>query len=193
MCHANSPDNNRAVHALRLLRMLIEQVQRGELPVTRNPAAPFSAVLSAVAKTPPTSAVTGTGQKNLHESGSEFGTASDKDLDPYSIATKVYDELRSDQHGMGTVADHHAVSAYLRCIAQHCNPNSSERSSTARMVFEEACENGHVSRLVVQGLHMVLGNAIENIPPLMSGRLPSHWDSNVPNAFRYRGKMGRGS
>ena len=108
----------------------------------------------------------------------------DTETDPYSIANKIYQHLQRDTYQIGAKVDHHAASAFLRVIAQHCAPGTAERENTARMVFEEACEAGEVSRLVIQGLEAALGDGAKDMPELQPNKRPKFWSRKVPAFFR---------
>lgn len=177
LTHAESMDPDKLDHAKRLLESLLEMVAAGDLQATRNPSAPFSAVLSAAARTPPK-----VKKDNVAENG--FTSVVDTETDPYSIANKIYRHLQNDTYQIGAKVDHHAASAFLRVISQHCAPGSAERENTARIVFEEACEAGEVSRLVIQALHAALGDDVKDLPELQPNKRPKFWSRNVPAAFR---------
>lgn len=176
LTHADSESPEKVHHARNLLDKLLEHVACGNLPVTRNPTAPFSAVLSVIARTS-----LNTNQSSV-SSEDEFSSMVDTQTDPYSVALSVYQELKSDAHDIGTSADHHAISAFLRCIAAHCAPGSVERENAARMTFEEACQAGQVSRSVIQALKVALGDTAQSIPQLHSKNPPKFWSRNISAA-----------
>jgi len=79
------------------------------------------------------------------------------------------------------------MSAYLRCIAAHCPSGSSERVTMARVVLDEACQSGQLSRLVIQALKEALaGSTDEQIVRDIQtkGNRPEAWIRNVPASFR---------
>jgi hypothetical protein len=156
---------------------MLDKVKRGEMEVTRNAAAPFSALISAAARC-----------------GSEDASASEEDgfksivtteTDPFSIAAATYNDLQTGAHGLGVSPDHHTYAAFLRCIAQHCDPKSSEREPAARKVFDDACQSGEVSRLVIEGLRAALGYSLHTISGMHpKQQRPRFWSRNVPSSFR---------
>jgi len=177
--HSNLP--NKVQHGRRLLERLLETVKNGELEVTRNTSAPFSAVLSAAARSPSsslsfgkkdpsaevsagdTARVAGNDDalaNNQDDDGNALPSMVGIDNDPYSIALQTYNEVKEDVHGIGTSADHHVFASFLQCIAKHSphhQHHSAERDSMTSMVFSDAREAGQVSRLVVDGLQAVFG------------------------------------
>jgi hypothetical protein len=112
--HANSEDPEKVKHARRLLESLMNYVKAGEIEVSRNTAGPFSAVISAAAKSP--SCVPGTVQEDVVDDG--FTSVVDTAENAYAVAEMTYQDLRDDTFGIGTSPDHHAYGAFLvSCIA----------------------------------------------------------------------------
>jgi hypothetical protein len=180
MAQADSESPQKVQRAKVLLDSLLERVASGDLRVTRNPTAPFSAVLSAIAK----SKAKTPEMPDTISSEDGFNSVVDTQTDPYSIASSIYQDVQSDAHRIGTLADHHATSAFLRCVAAHCAPGSVERDNTARVVFEDACQTGQVSRAVLQALKVALGDGADSIPELNGKWPPKFWSRNVSGAFR---------
>jgi len=159
------------------------------MAVTRNPNAPFSALLSVIARSPPGSRINKPkpGENEEDETTGPIHSILDTETDCLSIATKLYNLVLDDTFGIGTHADHHLMSAYLRCIAAHCPPDSAERGATAKRVFEDACQAGEVSRLIVKALAEALeGTSDQHVVRDLQaqGRRPNSWIRNVPAAFR---------
>lgn len=153
-----------------------------------NPTAPFSAVISVAAQAPSGEASSQNGEDE--ENTALFGSDDDSFLDPYDVATRIYDGLENDSYSIGTRLNHHAISAYLRCVHKHCPVGSTVREGTTKRVFDEACELGHVSRLVVKAVQEILGDEANELlrnQPLKN----REWTRNVPHEFRRfsRGKF----
>lgn len=160
--------------ALDLLEELVQRVANREMDILRNPSGPFVAVLSVISHLPP-----------IQPGSNGYEEAIESKSDPYSIATETYQQMKDDVHGMGIVTDHHAISAYLRCIAAHCPEESTERQTSALLAFDEACELGQVSRLVVDAMNKVFGaNLISMVPELKTKNFPRLWSRNVVDKFR---------
>lgn len=183
MAQADSVSPDKVQHARSLLDSLLARVTSGDLQVTRNPTAPFSAVLSVIAKSTPSKGPLDVSIIATDELDG-FTSVVDTDADPYSIAKMLYENVESDFHGIGTSADLHAASAFLRCIVAHTTPESTERVNTARRVFENACQAGQVSRSVIQAFKDALGGRAAGFHGLHSKNPPKFWSSSVPAAFR---------
>lgn len=180
--HADSDSSNKIMDARSLLDSLLAHVKAGEIKLSRNMASPFTSVITVAANC--SSCEVGRGDKVTDAFTDSIETANDA----YSIAQRTFLELRNDVHGLGASPDHHTYGAYLRCIAKHTIPGSSERESKVRMIFDEACQAGAVSRLVIEGMKEAnLGRSLAlAIPELQSNNLPKFWMRNVPKDFRYR-------
>lgn len=170
------------MEARSLLDSLLARVKAGEMKVSRNPASPFTSVITVATNCP--SCEVGPTDKVKDPFMDSIETANDA----YSIAQRTFLELRDDVHGLGASPDHHTYAAYLRCLAKHTIPGSSERESKVRMAFEEACKAGAISRLVIEAMKDAnLGRSLAlAVPELQSNNLPKFWMVNVPKEFRYR-------
>jgi hypothetical protein len=181
LAQSKSSDENRLLNALGLLNELLENVANGNLAVTRQPSAPFSAVLTTIALFRPPETAT----YNESPSNSDaFSSAVNTDSDPYSIAVTIFDQIQNDTHKFGTEVDHHSITAFLKCVAAHTVPGSTERDHTARRVFEDACHAGQASKAVLREFSNVLGaqQAFAAIPDLRNP--PKFWSRAVPAYFR---------
>jgi hypothetical protein len=154
-----------------VLEDMISYVRGLPSPPARNPAAPFSALLTSIAKTPASGGGTPTDPWAADSPGSG------EDL--YGVALQTYSEVTQDRYGVVAVPDHHTYSAMLRCIAAHTG--GVERTARAREVFDAACEGGHVSRPVVEGLVSALGDEVARV---MLRDVPRFWSRNVPTGER---------
>jgi hypothetical protein len=181
MAYADSSLPNKVERALSLLDALLDSLGRGQVSVTRNPTAPFSAALTAISSSK-TQLTASESAGLISEDG--FTSRVDTDSDPYAIAKTIFAQVENDAHRIGTSADHHAVSAYLKCIAAHCAPGSTEREHTAFHVFENACEAGQVSRSVIQAFKDALGPKAKDFPELQAKTPPRSWSANVSAKFR---------
>lgn len=180
--HSDSNDTNKILEARNLLDTLLAHYKAGEIKPSRNLASPFTSVITVAANSP--SAAAGLANKVTDA----FIDSIETSHDAYSIAQRTFSELRNDVHGLGASPDHHTYAAYLKCLAKHTIPGSSERESKVRMVFEEACKSGAVSRLVIEAMKEAnLGRSLAlAVPELQSNNLPKFWMVNVPKEFRYR-------
>jgi len=178
LSQSKSSDAKRLQNALDLLSLLLEEVANGRLPVTRQPSAPFSAVLTTISLyRPPKTETPNVISYALHG-------AVDTESDPYSIAINIFDQIQNDTHKIGTQLEHHSVTAFLKCVAAHTVPGSTERDHTARRVFHDACNAGQVSKAVLREFSNVLGSqqAFSAIPDIRNP--PSFWSRGVPANFR---------
>jgi hypothetical protein len=145
-------------------------------PMQRNPSAPFSSLLTSIAKASDSPA-----GKAASMSDADAWEAEEAGSDSlYDAALRTYAEVAQDLHGIGAKPDHHTFSAMLRCVAKHGGPGI-ERQTRAREVFDAACEAGEVSRTVVEALGMAIGDANTR---RMIGDLPRFWSRNVPAGLR---------
>jgi hypothetical protein len=185
LAYANSIGiQDKVVHARRLLDELLSAVQGGEMKVTRNSAAPFSAVISSAARSPPMGTIEQPMSSN-RENELAFNTNVNEQIDPYLLAMKTYNDLKNDTYKIGASADHHTFSALLRCIAQHCPPKSSERDRATKLVFDDACQSGEVSKLVIKDLHTVWGPDANDLGITKNSKnIPTFWKRNVPPNFQ---------
>jgi hypothetical protein len=181
LAYADSRLPNKVERALSLLDSLLDNLGRGQVSVTRNPTAPFSAALTAISDSK-TQLTASESPGLISEDG--FTSTVDTHSDPYAIAQTIFGQVESDAHRIGTSADHHAVSAYLKCIVAHCAPGSTQREHTACHVFENACDAGQVSRSVIQAFKDALGPKIKDFPELQTKPLPRSWSANVSAKFR---------
>lgn len=183
LAHASSDDPDKVHRARQLLDSLLEDVKAGTIEVTRNPAGPFTAVINAAAKSascaPGASETTGVVVDG-------FTSVIDTADNAYAIAERTYQEVRDDSFGIGAKPDHFCYGSFLQCIAKHTIPQSSEREGKARMIFQDACEAGECSRLVMDGLKATVGTSVLSIPQLQADTLPRFWTRNVPRVFRYK-------
>jgi hypothetical protein len=192
LAHAYSDHPRKVFFARQVLETMISSMKISGIGSTRNAAAPFSAVLTAAARSP-----SGADQ-TLHERFDDgFNSTVNTETDPYSVALQTYNELKEDVHKIGAMPDHHVFGVLLRCILRHCPPQSVERDQMTKVVFEDACLAGQVSRLVVESMfqldmgHLLQGDsAITNVT-----ELPKFWWRNVPPAWRklasFNDKRGR--
>ena len=171
--YARSNDPLRLQKATTLLKDMLEHIESGRMKASRNPTAPFTAVLGVVARMD---------YSSNSSSNNEFETAVDTQNDPYSIAQEVYHSIRADTSHVGATVDHFAVSAFLRCITRHCPQGTVERENATRMAFEDACASGQVSNVVIADLKAAIGDKKVNelYPELLkNARRPKSWSQNV--------------
>jgi hypothetical protein len=181
LAQSKSSDENRLQNALGLLNRLLEGVVNGILPVTRQPSAPFSAVLTTIALFKPSETVA---SDESSSNSDAFCSAVNTDSDPYAFAVNIFDQIQNDTHKIGTEVDHHNITAFLKCVAAHTVPGSTERDHTARRVFEDACHAGQASKAVLREFSNILGaqQAFAAFPDLRNP--PKFWSRAVPANFR---------
>jgi hypothetical protein len=190
LVQSKSKDNDRLDTALTLLEKLLQEIKLGNLFVTRNPTAPFSAVLTTIANyNVPSSVSTKTMKTNEtigHDDGSSdidvFNSTVETQSDPYSMALNIFDQIENDIHGIGTTVDYHSITAFFKCMVAHSTPGSTERDHTSRRIFSDACQAGNVSQSVLKEFHTILGPAAKMLPDLRNP--PKFWSRNVPPTFR---------
>jgi hypothetical protein len=172
---SDEEDSIKLKMSLNLLEDLVYKVSQREMDSLRNPTGPFTAVLSTVAR-----------MKRKLPGDEGYEEAIDTKSDPFSIATEIYQQIKDDASGIGTGVDHHAIGAYLRCIAAHCPEGSTDRQTSAMMTFAEACELGLVAKTVVDGMKMVFQDDLTKVVPEFGTRhFPRHWSRNISdNKFR---------
>ncbi|KAL3913799.1 MAG: hypothetical protein SGARI_000474, partial [Bacillariaceae sp.] len=180
-------------HTRRLLKELVREGQEIN-------AVPFTVMLKAVAKTDPSR-----GSKNPSQAQEDpFGVQEDDaDLgerasidDPYSVALEVYSDVQNDVHSRGVEPDHFVFAAMLDVIAVHTDSESVERRQRIEQVFQDACQAGQMSSLVVKSLQKACPNesllkellqlsrndAVVSVESVNS--FPRQWTRFVPPKFR---------
>jgi len=180
-------NQNKAADARALLELMLTNVHTGRIHPSGNPTGPFSAVLSAVAKSPCVAASSTQfleRRRGEDSSVSEdmFSSVVETDNDPYSLALRTYQEVIDDEYKIAAKPDHHFFSAMIKVVERHCDERSAERDTMARSVFERAGEEGQVSSSVVQSLAATLGDDV------VPHRLPRFWFRNVPSSYRFNVK-----
>jgi hypothetical protein len=168
-------DPTRLVQARELLQNLINEVNLGRMKTAEKSPAPFTAVLIVASEMPSLAKVSSLDTEVFQRDDSIL------EQDAFSIACRTWDELKDDRFGLGIAPDHHAYSAFLKCIKRHCPENSSEQSFRVRSIFSDACETGHVSKLVLKVLERF--SNWQNIIGVEKGTkvrgLPNFWWRNV--------------
>ena len=141
-------DVDRFEKSREILDRCIERVLSGACAASGNLASPYTAVL-AVCGTGPSYAKA---EQLIPE---ETFSDSEGKNEAYEIASRTFEELQTDRRGLGASPDHHTYSAYIRCLHRFCAPGSTELRTRVRNVFEQASENGQVSRLVFAALKRI--------------------------------------
>lgn len=193
-------DYQQLLHCRRLLDELMNSVQCNEIDVTRNPAAPFSAVISAASRCRPARQLIDqhgsdvpsskdfiddkTLNANEYENESDFNLVVNEQSDPYFIAMKTYVEVKNDVYNIGASPDHHTYIALLRCIASHCPPQSAERGRATKQIFDDACQLGQLSKLVVEKIIALVDDpAALDIGITDPTTIPNFCKRNVPAGY----------
>jgi hypothetical protein len=188
LVQSKSNDVHRLQNAYALLQKLLEEIKLGNLQVTRNPTAPFSAVLTTIAHYQDPANINNLDtldNSEIPDASIEidvFNSTIDTLSDPYSMAINIFDQIEKDVHGIGTKLDHHCVTAFLKCIVAHSVPGSTEREHTSRRIFHDTCQAGYVSKSVLKEFQTILGSAANTFPDLRNP--PKFWSRNVPTSFR---------
>lgn len=192
---AHASNSNGDIHkiqeARQLLETMISNLQQGRVKQSRNPTAPFSAFLTAVARCPSLSVSSAMTEEmmvgeDISDNDDYFNSVVETDNDMYSLALRTYREVIDDAHKINTKPDHHFFAAMLRCIAQHCDEKSNERINMSMNVFDTACQEGCVSRIVAQALMAVLGDRKDVIlRDIDFNRMMQQWYCNVPTPERF--------
>ena len=196
LSHANSRAVDKIQNARRILDIMISRLKTNEVQLSRNPTAPFSAVLIAIAKSKPKSEQH-TARQNSELTTEQsvedpFEVLASLEHDAYSIALRTFKEVVNDAYGVGSTPDQHLYGAMLRCIACHCPAGTTERRQRATAIFNAACESGHVGRVVVDSLIDALGeDALHHFKVSQPDQMPRFWSRNVPASFRYNAKNRR--
>jgi hypothetical protein len=158
--YAVSRRNDSVFHVHRLLTELLGDARKlyfhGDEEIN---AVPFTVLLKAIVKS--------NRQSKEEEVAMEdpFGVQTNEAMlartaDPYTLALETYSELKFDVHGLGVQPDHFAFAAMLDVIAVHTDPESVERRQRISEIFEDACQAGQVSSLLVRSLQNACPNEI---------------------------------
>ena len=162
---------NSVEQACQLLdRMLAAYRERRLTRGTDKPCAPFGAVLTVTAKAPKV------------EDAADKAWSDDSNTDPYDVANRIYDHVTENTYQIdGLVPDHHFYAAFLRNLVAHGNPQSVDFETTALRVWEQACEAGEVSRLVLsQAMQIsVLEQKLSTDSVEKTRDLPQFWRRQV--------------
>ncbi|KAL3920055.1 MAG: hypothetical protein SGILL_003451 [Bacillariaceae sp.] len=183
-------------HARRLLNDLLSEGRERYLEGDKQQinAVPFTVMLKAVAKA----------DRVQSTPEDPFGVEDDDGLaeegapttDPYAVALETYTDMLNDVHGLGVDMDHFVFAAMLDVVAVHTKSESVERRQRTEEVFQDACQAGQVSSLVVKSLQKACPSehllkellelsrkdalvAIESI-----NSFPRQWTRFVPSQFR---------
>ena len=116
--------------------------------------------------------------------------------DPYTIALETYNDLLNDTHDLGVFADHFAFSEMLAVVAKYTAAESIERRQRIEEVFQDACNAGQVSSVVIRAMQKACPNDIvmadllrlrghSSVASIESINIfPKQWTSRVPHEFR---------
>ena len=159
-------------------------------------AYPFTIILKAAAN-----AKTNDSGSDETEQENDFGSLDVEDdgipvEDPYTIALETYNELLNDTHDLGVRADHFAFSEMLAVVAKYTAAESIERRQRIEEVFQDACNAGQVSSVVIRAMQKACPNDIvladllrlrgnSTVASIESINIfPKQWTSRVPQEFR---------
>lgn len=122
--------------------------------------------------------------------------------DDYNIALQAYRELKDDVFQIGCQPDHFAFAKMILVVTAHTYEKSIERRQMIQLVFEDACQAGEVSRLVLQSIlnlkadKSFLAALLKNNDMLTSqvymesvDQLPRAWTRNVPRKYRHMKRL----
>ena len=180
-----------------LLDLLLEGRVRyfGSSEENKINAYPFTIVLKAAANIKNTDFGSDESQEYAFGSLDEGDNAASME-DVFTIALKTYSELLNDSYDLGVSADHFTFSEMLTVIAKFTAVESIERRQRVEEVFQEACNAGQVSSLVVRALQKACptdsmladllrlrgNNTVASIESI--NMFPKQWTSRVPQEFR---------
>lgn len=196
--YALSQKEDSVIQTRRLLLDLIQEIRGRYLDSDgkgQMNAHPFTIVLKAAANI------------NLIDYSSDdpeenaFGSLDTEDKvisekDPYIIALKTYSELINDTYDLGASADHFTFSEMLVVVAKYTSAESIERRQRVEEVFQDACNAGQVSSLVIRAMQKSCPNNIvladllrmrgnNTVASIESVNIfPKQWTSRVPQEFR---------
>jgi hypothetical protein len=170
-----------------LLEEMIVAAHEGKLTKRPrdNPCAAFAAILSVVAQAP------------RHNDKIEAKETSEDKLwgdvnddvtklpeDPLDWALQVYDGVTQNTFRIeGLVADHHFYAAFLRALVVHGNPKTVDFEDHALRVWDRACMEGQVSRIVLDQVYKIPVLKAK-LPPGDKKNIPAFWRRHVP--FRWQ-------
>jgi len=189
----DEPTMHKVAHARRLLDLLISRYKGGEKGMKPS-AIPYTSVLNAAAHC--SSALS----YNAASAVDEGKTVEN----PYDIAFHTYIELIRDSDGFGLKPDHLVFAAMLQVVSKHTDPTSENRRIDVERVFDDACDAGQVSALVVRELQAACPS-VDLLQRLLGSEqfaregmqsvdeLPSEWTKNVKNDSRLRRLGNRGA
>jgi hypothetical protein len=112
----------------------------------------------------------------------------------FQIALITYDEMIFDAYSLSLQLDTFVFSVMLKVVESYTERTSEDRQKLLKNVFDDACEHGHVSSLVIQRLQSASPD-IEFLAKLLNSRelaenissihdLPKAWTRGVPNQPR---------
>ena len=204
---------DRGQKARALLDEMIQGTKQGIVLPLRNPAAPFSAVLTAaavsMAELSSSNAAATDTDDNEGVDAQGWGEETDDDASReaiYSIALKTYQDAKQDTFCLGFKPDHHLYAAMLRVVTAAFPVDmgadvgrseakkgsaTTERASMAEAIMADAQESGQVSRLVVHAWAGALSlDPTDALSSLLRDnhqrQLPKLWTRHVPPEFRFR-------
>jgi hypothetical protein len=206
--YSKSKSPQKVQHNYRLLQELLQGLHLGTIkPGTNVIAVAFSTVLNAAAHPP--------FQHQKHQQPDirdkkevvlPFETVQDNDNEDnksgrshreenYAIAVQVYQQAKEDVYQLGCQPDHFVFAAMLHAIGANTHHLSAERRQMIRVIFDDACMAGHVSKLVLKALYrecpdqpllaQILRSSQLAQRPLKSvDQLPQAWTRKVPLEYR---------
>lgn len=219
--YALAQKEDSVIQTRRLLKDLIQEGQGRYFDSNakdRMNAYPFTIVLKAAANAKEQEGSSGQADDFA------FGSLDSNDEgllveDPYTIALDTYSDILNDTYELGVRPDHFVFSEMLAVIAKYTSAESIERRQRVEEIFDDACNAGQVSSLVVKAMQKACPNDIV-LADLLRLRgnstvasietiniFPRQWTSRVPQEFRrvssrndhfkkqskfYRSKNGKG-
>jgi len=132
-----SNSDSKVANARRLLDTMLGKYEAGDKDMKPNIFA-YTSVLSAAAYSLP----------------NPFATKDDDDTnnDAFKIALRTFNEMKEDANNLQLVPDHFIYAIMLKVVQSHTEQNSDERRFFVESIFDDACENGQVSSLVIRDL-----------------------------------------
>lgn len=185
---ARSKEADKTQQARRLFDVMISKYGAGEADLKPNVVA-FTTILNAACTSPLYQVGTGGSDDDAFGVEADVGGV-------YAISMQTYNELLNDTFNLGVYVDHIVFSAMLKVVARHTLETSVERRLEVERIFDDACQRGHVSSMVIKELRKACPDR-GLLERLLRSRklaesmatirqLPKEWTKRVPNQPRYR-------
>ena len=149
-----------------------------------QPCAPFAAFLRVLASARPSNDLSLWGADGGDDAGTDASFLSAVIADPMEMAIQIYESVTENVYRLKDLQpDHHFYAAFLRNLVAYGNPTGVGTEELATRVWDEACKNGQVSRIVLDQAYKIA--AVRDTLPLQPSdpqgraKIPSFWRRNV--------------